>query len=134
MDNLEQAYEKMQSTVEDLKTGLFESGKTVTMDNDNSTNSPFLDMVVFTTLTCRDMLSSLELILEMHGKELEIKRKIVDDYEKYSLSEQSNGGSEKQSKEYWMVHITAWAMDVEIDKEFVTSAMKQIASDASLSY
>jgi hypothetical protein len=77
------------------------------------------------------MLSSLELILEMHGKELEIKRKISNDYGKHILSE---GGPEEQSQEYWMVHITAWAMDVEISREFVTSAMRQIARDASLSY
>ena len=132
VENLEHAYKKMQSALDDLKTGLFDSEKTDTMDR----NGAFLeDMVVFTTLTCRDIVSSLELILEMHGKELEIKQKIVNDYRMNILSEEGDGGPlEEPSQEYWMVHITAWAMDVEISKEFVTSALKQIARDASLSY
>lgn len=129
VDNLEHAYEKMQSTLDELNACLFGLRE---MDGDDA-NGPFLEMVVFTTLTCRDIVSSLELILDMHGKELEIKRNILNDYKNIS-SEQRKGGPEEQSQEYWMLHITAWALDVEISKEFVNNAMKQIARDASLPY
>jgi len=129
VDALEHAYEKMHSTLDELKSTLFDSR---VMDDSN--NNHFLHSVVFTTLTCRDILSSLELIVDMHGKELEIKRSVLNDYRCMSLKQSESSPKEHSSQEYWTLHITAWAMDVEISKEFVTSAMRQIARDASLTY